>query len=184
MRYFSSIPTRTGMLSVGLLVGLWAGPGLLSAPSATAPSTQQSTDPSARYDRAVIVPINDQMINDVTRDSLRRRVAKAREMGADLIVFELNTPGGMVTSAMAICSDIKDLSDIMTVAWVHPQALSAGAMIAVSCDEIVLSAAGQIGDCAPIMMNPMPRSSTARSIISIWSRLRRSAPTLEKMTES
>ncbi len=151
MTHVSPKSRRRFLLGIGLLALLSVPAWMHGAPSASAPASA----PSAGYDRAVIIPINDDMITDVTRDSLRRRVAKAREMNADLIVFELDTPGGLVSSAMDICNDIKDLSDIRTVAWVRPQALSAGAMIAVSCNEIIMAEAGQIGDCAPIMMSPV-----------------------------
>lgn len=128
--------------------------GLATDGPATDKTDKPVASPGRGYLHPVIIPIVDDMISDVTRASLRRRIAEAREDKADLIIFEINTPGGLVTSALDICYDINDLSDIHTVAWVHPKALSAGSMIAVSCDEIVISMGGQMGDCAPIMVGP------------------------------
>ena len=148
------------LLAAVFLTSAWAPvpEGVLATPTSTGPAGDSAGVPAAvsddRYQRAFIIPINDDMITDVTRDSLRRRVAQARDEGADLIVFELDTPGGLVTSALDICNDIQSVSDITTVAWVHPMAYSAGAMIAVSCDEVVLSRSGKMGACAPIMIGP------------------------------
>lgn len=110
-----------------------------------------STQPASRV---AIVPIHGE-INDILADSVQRRADQAVEDGADVIVFEMNTPGGMVTSALDICRYIKHLSsDVQTVAWVRHDAYSAGAMISVACQRIVMSSASAIGDCAPIMVSP------------------------------
>jgi membrane-bound serine protease (ClpP class) len=104
----------------------------------------------------VVIPISG-MIYDFTLVSLKRRVKMAIDSGASLIVIELDTPGGVVTSALAISKYIKNLS-VPTVAWVHNSAYSAGIMIASACDEIVMSTASATGDCAPIIpgMNLAP----------------------------
>lgn len=102
---------------------------------------------------AAIVTIQDE-INDVTLSSLKRRVELARKGGASVLVLEMNTPGGLVSSAMEICTYLKNLTDLHTVAWVKPAAYSAGAMISLSCDEIVMASASRMGDCAPIVISP------------------------------
>lgn len=103
--------------------------------------------------RAAIVTIEDE-INDVTLVSMKRRVERARQDGADMVVFEMNTPGGLVSSALEICTYIKNITDLKTVAWVKPSAYSAGAMISLSCNEVVMASASKIGDCAPIVISP------------------------------
>ncbi len=102
----------------------------------------------------VVVPIRG-VIDDIVRDSVQRRIDEAQSRGAKTIIFELDTPGGAVTSALDICRLIKSIpGDVRTVAWVNKQAYSAGAMIAVACREIWMSPASSIGDCAPIMISP------------------------------
>ncbi len=103
-----------------------------------------------------IVPIEGE-INDIVRDSVERRVEQARQSGAKLIVFRMDTPGGLVTSALDISKLIKKLPDegVRTVAWVDDQAYSAGALISVASQEIVMSPAASLGDCAPIMVTPV-----------------------------
>ncbi len=103
--------------------------------------------------RAAIVTIEDE-INDVTFLSLKRRIEEARASGVGLVVFEMDTPGGLVSSALDICTYIKNISDLKTVAWVKPSAFSAGAMISLACNEVVMASASKLGDCAPIIISP------------------------------
>lgn len=100
-----------------------------------------------------ILPIRD-MLTDVTVESLKRRIEEARAAGAKVIVFELDTPGGLVTSAIAIADLIKQLTDVKTVAWVNPNAHSGGAMVAVACEEIVMARSSRIGDSQVIFGGP------------------------------
>jgi membrane-bound serine protease (ClpP class) len=102
---------------------------------------------------AAILPIEDE-INDVTLASLKRRVESARARGAKSVVLEMDTPGGLVSSALEICTYLKNLSDLKTIAWVRPSAFSAGAMISLACDEVVMASASKMGDCAPIVISP------------------------------
>ncbi len=96
------------------------------------------------------------MIDDVLRRSIQRRLDEARTDGADLVVFEMNTKGGLVTSALDIAKIIKKLpaEGIHTVAWINDQAYSAGALISVAAQRIIVAPGASIGDCAPIMVNP------------------------------
>jgi membrane-bound serine protease (ClpP class) len=127
-------------------------PGLLLLTLAL-PVAAQSPRTGARASAAVI-PIRGE-INDIMRDSIERRLTDARAAGATTIIFEMDTPGGLVTSALDICRLIKNLpQEMRTIAWVHPSAYSAGAMISVACREIWMSPASSIGDCAPIMVAP------------------------------
>jgi len=93
----------------------------------------------------------DGMIYDFTLESLQRRVDRAMDMGASMIVIELNTPGGVVTSALEIAKYIKGQISVPTIAWINHSAYSAGILIASSCDYIVMSPSSTTGDCAPIV---------------------------------
>jgi len=112
--------------------------------------TAAATIPGLRSGaRVAVIPIEG-MIYDFTLESLQRRVERARQLGATVIVLELNTPGGVVTSALKISKYIKSL-DLPTLAWVNNEAYSAGILIASACDAIVMAPASATGDCAPIV---------------------------------
>jgi membrane-bound serine protease (ClpP class) len=90
-------------------------------------------------------------VDDFARDSLERRYAEARKAGAKTIILKLNTYGGLVTAGLDISGFIKRQTDLHTIAFVDEKAISAGALIAFSCDEIVMDPSSVIGDCAPII---------------------------------
>ena len=73
----------------------------------------------------------------------------AEEAGADAIVFDVDTPGGRVDSAVNIIRSIQD-TQVPTIAFVNRQAISAGAMISIACNQIVMTSGGTIGDSAPV----------------------------------
>ena len=82
---------------------------------------------------------------------LERNIATAEAEGADLLILELDTPGGRVDAAQ----DIKRIlygCDIPTVALVKDQALSAGAYIAMCCDKIAMMPGSTLGD-AEMLVN-------------------------------
>lgn len=91
-------------------------------------------------------------ITDVTTESLKRRIDIAMGKGAKVIVLNLDTPGGLVTSSIAIADLLRNLpDDVTTVAWVNPDAISGGSLVAVACDEIVMSRSSRMGDSQVIM---------------------------------
>ena len=76
-------------------------------------------------------------------------IQSAETAGADAIVFDVDTPGGRVDSAVNIIRSIQE-TDIPTIAFVNRQAISAGAMISIACNQIVMTSGGTIGDSAPV----------------------------------
>jgi len=68
----------------------------------------------------------------------------------EIAVLEVDTFGGRVDSALKIVDLIVDTPKIKTIAYVSKKAISAGALIALSCDELVMKRNTTIGDCAPI----------------------------------
>lgn len=110
--------------------------------------------PSSPSRVGAILPI-DGVITDVTVESLERRIAEARERGADVLIFELDTPGGMVTSSIAIADLLREMEDCKTIAWVHPNAHSGGTIVAVAADEIIMSRSSRMGSAQVIMGTPI-----------------------------
>jgi membrane-bound serine protease (ClpP class) len=130
---------RSGLILLATLALMLVPRHLLAAPT-TAP-----TDPKA----AVVIFQGE--VDDFACDSLERRFAEARAAGAKTIILKLNTYGGLVTAGLDISGFIKRQTDLHTIAFVDEKAISAGALIAFSCDEIVMDPSSVIGDCAPII---------------------------------
>lgn len=142
-----------------------AQPPDTQAPPGTAPEADTTTMPPAPV-TAAIVPIEG-MINDVTLRSMKMRIDKARGDGAQAIVLRMDTYGGLVKSALEISNYLKN-HDLPIYTWIDPNAISAGALIALATDGIVMAPRSKIGDCAPIQAGPQgaqPMGQTEREKI-------------------
>lgn len=126
--------------------------GCLTAAGAIATEPAE-TDSTSSGKKAAVLQFTG-AITDVMAASLERRIDEAVAGGADIIIFDMDTPGGLVTSSIAIADIIRELKDIKTVAWVHPNAHSGGSIVACACDEIVMSRSSRIGDSQVIMGGP------------------------------
>jgi membrane-bound serine protease (ClpP class) len=145
---------------VGLLSAAGLAVGLLLQPAEPPPG---KPDKPLKAPKIAIIPVHEE-IDDVAAASLERRAEQAIEDGAGIIVLELDTPGGLVSSAMTMSDFLHDLSDnrgVSTVAWVRREAISGGTMLAVACDEIIMSRNATLGDCGVIMVG-MGGASTAQ----------------------
>ncbi|MHC4220235.1 MAG: NfeD family protein, partial [Planctomycetota bacterium] len=151
--------TSVGGLSL-LLAGLswsWAAqaqPGAGPQPTAV---------PAYRQANTVAVLTVHGPIDGITLRSLERRVRQARAAGADAIVFDIDTPGGALDATLDICHLVRTEAPANTVAWINPQAYSAGTIIALACREIVVSPNSAFGDAAPISpFGPIPATERAK----------------------
>ncbi|MGE6375418.1 NfeD family protein [Peribacillus muralis] len=93
---------------------------------------------------------------------LERALNTAVAADADLVIFEVNTPGGAVDAAGEIAKLLSD-SPVKTVAYVNNRALSAGAYIALSADEIYMVPSATMGSAAVIDSSGNAASKKAQS---------------------
>jgi membrane-bound ClpP family serine protease len=82
--------------------------------------------------------------------SIKRRIDEAAAAGANAIVFDIDCPGGEVGEVLEICNSIKTSPVTNTIAWIHPNAYSGAAIIALACREIVVDDNCSFGDAMPI----------------------------------
>lgn len=80
---------------------------------------------------------------------LGRAVEEAEEAGAEAIIFDVHTPGGVVDAADGI-GKLLTGTDLKTVAFVNKKALSAGAYISLNTDEIYMVPGATMGSAAII----------------------------------
>ncbi|MSR84782.1 MAG: nodulation protein NfeD [Candidatus Latescibacteria bacterium] len=73
-----------------------------------------------------------------------RAIEDAEAKNAAAIVFDIDTFGGRVDAATVIRDAILD-AEPLTIAFVHKRAISAGALISLSCDKIAMTQGGAIG---------------------------------------
>jgi len=107
---------------------------------------------------AAVITCKD-MIDDGLYKSIQRRTQIALEQGIGYLIYEIGTYGGFLDSADNISKYFilretwpEAGKKTRTVAYITTEAISAGAMISVSCQDIIMRENTTIGDCAPIML--------------------------------
>ncbi|MDO9573532.1 MAG: ATP-dependent Clp protease proteolytic subunit [Candidatus Contubernalis sp.] len=83
------------------------------------------------------VPVRDAVEHSL-KIFLDRSFKEAEQNNASALILEFNTPGGRVDAAQ----EIKDLileTEVPVYAYVRPQAVSAGAYLAMACDRLYMS---------------------------------------------
>jgi membrane-bound serine protease (ClpP class) len=125
---------------------------LSAAISHRAFAAEATTSPSSPK-LAVVVTVEGR-IDEYAKAEMERRFDKARALGADTVVLRIDTYGGLVTSALDMSRFIKRQHDLHVIGFVHDKAISAGAMIALACVELVMAPDAVIGDAAPISVTP------------------------------
>ena len=76
-----------------------------------------------------------------------RTLERAKDEGAKALIFDLDTPGGLAFPTKKLMSQLADL-EIPTIAFVNPEASSAGSFIAISTDRIYMTPGSNIGSSA------------------------------------
>jgi len=133
-------------------VGKFEGGGKWLAASAR--SVGEGKRPWAdRPAKAAIITVSE-MVDEGLYESIKRRTEAALSEGATHLIYQMDTFGGRVDSAIDIYTYL--LQDVghraRTIAYIPTKAISAGALIAVSCQDIIMRKAAKLGDCAPIQL--------------------------------
>jgi membrane-bound serine protease (ClpP class) len=84
---------------------------------------------------------------------VKRLIEAAEERGASALLIRLNTFGGRVDAAVAIRDALLD-APFHTGVFIDKRAISAGALISLACEKIVISPGGTIGAATPIVTTP------------------------------
>ena len=96
---------------------------------------------------AFVIPVRDQ-IGPPILDILRRGMKEAIERKVDLIILDMDTPGGELGVTLEIKQEILDSLnnwDGKVLTYVNKEAISAGAYIAIATQEIAFAPFSQIG---------------------------------------
>jgi membrane-bound serine protease (ClpP class) len=132
-----SMQRRTGVRSVFAL-GLLCSLSLVGTALAQKPPV------------AHVAPIEG-MIDLGLAPFVERVLREASDAGAAVVVLEINTFGGRVDAAVLIRDALLNVK-IPTVAFINKRAISAGALIALATEKIVIAQGGTIGAATPVQM--------------------------------
>lgn len=105
--------------------------------------------------RARIIKI-DGVIDPILHEYVEREIRRAVAEDANLIIFEIKSPGGFLQPSEQLAERISKLDNKKhrTVAYIPEGAYSGAAIIAMGCDDIYLHPDAKIGDAGPIEMRP------------------------------
>lgn len=111
---------------------------------------------------------------------VKRIVSEAEVNGASLIVFKINTFGGRVDAATQIKDAIIN-SKVETIAFIDKRAISAGSLIALSCNRIVMVPGASIGATTVVDQAGKKQAEKAQSYMR--SEMRSTAERTERRTD-
>lgn len=99
-------------------------------------------------DTVYIIPIKG-IIDLGLSGFIKRALTEAKENNAKAIILEIDTFGGRVDAAVEIADGLEKIKPILTVAFVDDHAWSAGALISLACEKIIMSPGSSIGSSEP-----------------------------------
>jgi len=82
---------------------------------------------------------------------IQRVLNEAQNAGAAAVILDINTFGGRVDAAVVIRDALLN-ARVRTVAFVNKRAISAGALISLAAERIVMAEGGTIGAATPVQM--------------------------------
>lgn len=93
-----------------------------------------------------------EMITPLTEEFILRQIRTSVAGGANLLIFDIDSPGGYLDSSVNIANTIAELdpAKVTTVAWVKDRALSGAAVIALGTDRIIMTPEAHLGDAGVI----------------------------------
>jgi membrane-bound serine protease (ClpP class) len=119
----------------------------VSSPEFTLPRLPATFSPTV-----LVVPVSGTI--DAANAAFVGRSVRERQKHKDVIVvLELDTYGGEVDAAFRIVDTMLSITECPTIAYVKTKAISAGALIALSCNRVIMQHHTTIGDVAPLMMS-------------------------------
>lgn len=128
---------------------------LQAAPAAPAQDAPESGD------RVAVIPITGPL-SERHIALVRRAAEEIRGAGFELVVFEIDTPGGRLDHMTAIGGEMVGLAPLKTAAFIRRTgaeetmggAISAGVYLAISCDRIYMQEGTTMGASAPVFISP------------------------------
>jgi membrane-bound serine protease (ClpP class) len=120
-------------------------------------------------------------LDNVMVSYLAKRVDQARQEKANVLIIQINSPGGndMVTDSLADL--VAGINDMRTVAYIEDRAVGLAALLPLACRDIVFKKGARIGDVSRVIggsdgrlheLSPVQISGLARKA-EHWARLRK-----------
>lgn len=155
------------MLALGVMAAILAsGPGAIPSVAQEETEEKEENPPASgeilnklqprkpEYSRPGLIRFEG-VIDEFNGDYLRGRLARAKSAGVDLLILEIDSPGGLVSESLELAEMLRDIDWAYTVAWIPREAISGAALMSLGCDEIVMAEHARFGDAGPIEFDPL-----------------------------
>lgn len=134
-------------ISFGLLLNL------LASTSAVAQQKERTVRDHSRprptsFKKPVLIEFHGE-IDALLTGFFNRAMDKAEAAGADLILLEVDSPGGLKIESLQMARRLRDC-EAYTVVIVENEAISGGSLVSLGCDEIQINPDAKFGDSGEI----------------------------------
>ncbi len=137
------------MFSFLLSIAAFAGV-ISTTPSSWADDTAVT---DAKRPSVFVIPVEGN-VNAALAAFISRALRDGKSRSSDpVFILEMDTYGGEVDAAFQIVDTLINLRNATTIAYVKTKAISAGALIALSCNKMVMRKGTTIGDVAPLTIS-------------------------------
>lgn len=143
-----------GICLAGLACALPVSAAETPAPAATAIVAPKAAE------RVYVIPVREE-IGSAILYIIRRGLKEAIDQKADAVIFDMKTPGGSLGTTLEIMEAIAKFPGT-TITYVNNEAMSAGAFISATTQEIWFSPSGIIGAAAPVSSGGQDVEATMR----------------------
>ncbi len=126
---------------INLFLAVVLATGILAVIGSYAVAAYESPAPVA------LIPVRG-VIDSGMENYIDNALGEAVEKGSTAVILELDTPGGYLEAAYNIVKLLDDFPGYI-YAYIRPQALSAGAYLALAADEIYMAPEGTMGAAEP-----------------------------------
>ncbi len=100
---------------------------------------------------AVIIPFHE-IIDPLSGALFERKFSAAVESGVDVIILDIHSPGGFTYVTFELMDMVLDAKHVETVAYIEKDAISGAALLALSCDKVIMLPGARMGDAGEIVM--------------------------------
>ena len=100
--------------------------------------------------RPVWIPLEGPL-DSVMVSYLAKRVEQAREEKANLLILQINSPGGNDTVTDRLADFVAGIKDMKTVAYIEDRAVGLAALLPLACRDIVFKKGSRMGDVRQVI---------------------------------
>ena len=147
----NTLKTLFGKIFVALFVV--SLPVMPVAAQEDAPTVRDRTrSRPASFSKPVLIQFHGE-INGFLTGFFNRSMDKAEAAEADLIILEVDSPGGLKIESLQMARRLRDC-EAYTVVIVENEGISGGSLVSLGCDEIQINPDAKLGDSGEIAFDP------------------------------